>query len=407
MSNNSDLQSPSLENDNITIRRKQQSNITISTENSFASLSVDDDNACSSITSYDNHNISCPQLQETKNETIIELETLVNTLREKLASADCEIENLLTENISLKNIITNNEKVINNLKRICISTPERVSSATKRKSINKDKPKLSHDHLIQKRNKPEKQSKITSPKSLIKTQKLSNKRATTEKQRTNSLCSTNSKQNITTQRSEIEDNCMKSSRNKLCIVSANKTNSILSIAEQTFQNLQICHYLSPKCGLLQLISNLHEKLEDYSFNDYCVILIGEEDFQITKNYVEIVIELRKTLENIQHTNIILCLPTFKLSDYSMMFNWRIETFNNLLYLDLLTHNYVTVLDSNFDLSYDFTMFSKYNRKLNNQGMRNIFQNLLLLINDYQMSSSELEPDLENNVNTNAHTEFFL
>lgn len=65
---------------------------------------MDDDNECSSIMSHDKHNISCPQQQGNENETITELEALVNTKREKLASADNQIETLITENISLKNI---------------------------------------------------------------------------------------------------------------------------------------------------------------------------------------------------------------------------------------------------------------------------------------------------------------
>lgn len=84
-------------------------------------------------------------------------------------------------------------------------------------------------------------------------------------------------------------------------------------------------------------------------DDFCVILIGENDFYKTDNYVNIIVKLRETLQKVQNTNIIICVPTFKLSNYSILFNWRIETFNNLLYLDLQTYNYATVFDSNLDL----------------------------------------------------------
>lgn len=125
-------------------------------------------------------------------------------------------------------------------------------------------------------------------------------------------------------------------RRKLCIVSTNKRNKILNIAKNTFQNYEICHYVSPNCNTEQLISNLDKKLIDYTMDDFCVILIGENDLYKTDNYVNIIIKLRETLQKVQNTNIIICVPTFKLSNYSILFNWRIETFNNLLYLDLQT-----------------------------------------------------------------------
>lgn len=39
-----------------------------------------------------------------------------------------------------------------------------------------------------------------------------------------------------------------------------------------------------------------------------------------------------------------------------MFNWRVETFNNLLYLDIMTHEHAYILDSNKYLDYNYNMF---------------------------------------------------
>lgn len=50
-----------------------------------------------------------------------------------------------------------------------------------------------------------------------------------------------------------------------------------------------------------------------------------------------------------------------------------STFINLLQLDLQTYGYAIPFDSNLDLHFDFNMFSKINRKLNDRGMRNIFE----------------------------------
>ena len=164
---------------------------------------------------------------------------------------------------------------------------------------------------------------------------------------------------------------------KLCIISSNNKNKIVPIAEDIFPNSQICHYLKPLCGIENLIDNLHTKLTNYAENDFCIIFIGEEDFRITKNYYNLTVNIRETLRAICHTNIILCLPTYKCSEYSSMFNWRVEMFNNMLYLDNLTHQYAYLLDSNLQLTYE--MFSHYTGRLNNHGMLNIYDNLHILI----------------------------
>lgn len=176
----------------------------------------------------------------------------------------------------------------------------------------------------------------------------------------------------------------KITKSKICILSTNKTNKVLKIAEDTFPNYSICHYLTPNCGLRNLISNLDLKLKKYTLNDYCIIFIGEEDFHRTQNYVELTINIRETLSKLQHTNIILCAPTFKLNEYSTMFNSRIETFNSLLHLDACTYNYVYLFDSNYYLTYDFAMFRKKSRTVNNRGIANIFRNLSLMISEFTL-----------------------
>lgn len=203
-------------------------------------------------------------------------------------------------------------------------------------------------------------------------------------------------------------------KNKLCIISSNKTNRILSTAEDTFDNYKICHYLTPNCSIEKLIDNLHSKLLNYTLKDSCIIFIGEDDFLKTSNYCDVVIHIREVLSKINNTNIILCLPTYKCNDYSMMYNWRIETFNNMLYMDNQNHHYAWLLDSNLELSYKEDMFSWYNGQLNNKGMLNIFQNLKILINEisYEWTdtndvSSETPPDKTDEANlTTDNTDFF-
>lgn len=118
---------------------------------------------------------------------------------------------------------------------------------------------------------------------------------------------------------------------KICIIS-NKTCKILSIAEETLLNYRLYHYLTPHCGVNKLIKNIADKTKNFTEQDYCVICIGEEHFKKTNNYP--VITFRESLLPFKHTNILLCLPIFKFNSHSLMFNCRIEAFNNLLYLDV-------------------------------------------------------------------------
>ena len=94
-------------------------------------------------------------------------------------------------------------------------------------------------------------------------------------------------------------------------------------------------------------------------------------------------------------------------DHSTLFNWRIETFNNLLDLDLQTYNYATPFDSNLNLSYDFTMFSKFSRKINDRGMRNVFHNLSVTIADCNsFSQQENIADYQTSISS-PRCDFFL
>lgn len=192
-------------------------------------------------------------------------------------------------------------------------------------------------------------------------------------------------------------------RSKLCIISSNKKNKMLEIAEDIFPNYRICHYLTPNCGVKYLISDLYLKLKDYNMNDYCLIFVGEEDFRRTKNYVELTISIRETLSKLQHTNIILCAPTFKLNDYSIMFNSRIETFNSLMYLDACSYNYAYLFDSNYYLDYDFSMFNKSSSSVNNRGLANILHNLSLMINELTLYNDLNTCNSSDKVTVLSHT----
>lgn len=114
-------------------------------------------------------------------------------------------------------------------------------------------------------------------------------------------------------------------------------------------------------------------------NDFCIILIGENDFNVSQNYSELVSQIRNILVPIDYTNIIICVPTFNYSPYAHILNKRVDFFNTLFYKDVQKHEYAYLLDSNLELTYDYKMFSKSRGVLNNYGMKNIISNLSELI----------------------------
>lgn len=166
-----------------------------------------------------------------------------------------------------------------------------------------------------------------------------------------------------------------SKQNKICIISTNKSNKVLSIAEEKISNYNIYHHLKTNCGIQQLLKGIKNMLKDYTKEDFCIILIGEDDFKTTNDYFDLIYDIRNNLKEIDNTNIILCLPTFKFNSSSNLFNWRVENFANLLYLDIMTHLHAYLLDSNLHLSYDSSMFSNLTGRLNNNGMRTIFDDI--------------------------------
>lgn len=167
---------------------------------------------------------------------------------------------------------------------------------------------------------------------------------------------------------------------KICMLSANKHNTMLSTAERYFcENFELCHYLNPDVGIKDLLKNAETKLEDFTMNDFCMLFIGERDFKTTQNYVELVLYLRKVIQKLNHTNIVICFPTYNCGRYSSLFNWRVETFNNLLYLDIVTHEHAYLLDCNLNLTYDYSNFSRHSGRVNNQGMNTIFQDLATMM----------------------------
>lgn len=294
--------------------------------------------------------------------TEYELREELNQLKIRLLSTESELENVIFENNSLKRNIVKLEKEMILLKTLCQSPHTKDENVKPEKRLSLPPSCCST---------PIKQSTHKTTISHIKSK---------EKNTPNSL----QKNQADELRGQSPFTCPntkepQSKRNKICLISSNKRNKVLSIAKASFSNYDVCHYLKPDCDIRNLIEGLQAKVENYNENDYCIILIGDEDFKHTKNYVDLILTLREALIAINFTNIILCLPTFRCTNYSTMFNFRIETFNNLLYLDNHTHNYAEILDSNFNLTYDYDMFNKRFGTLNNRGLKQIFDDITQII----------------------------
>jgi hypothetical protein len=169
---------------------------------------------------------------------------------------------------------------------------------------------------------------------------------------------------------------MSEEKHKLCILSTNKRINLLNIFERNFLNkFEFCHYLTPHLDCINLLNGLDKKLSRYTMNDYCIIFIGPDDFVETKKYVYLILQLRQILLKISNTNIIICLPTYKFNNFSDMFNLRVNHFNQLLYLDVITHEHAYIFDTNKNLAYDYTMFNKKTGEINNRAMTSIIRDL--------------------------------
>lgn len=363
--------------DNITYRKPQRSS-------SLYDLSTNQ-------SLFDTTMLSVPNTSFNESQNSKELYEKNNQLQEELLSANDEITKLNIENTTLKRELDKCKQVIAIYKKV--GTAEniiRTPKSGKKKSSSRTSYSCNTPQLLPTNNKL--YHALENFDNSISHQ--------TEKQEV-----PNPKVNYNSQK--LQPQCVTTLR-KICILSNNNKNDILSIAENTFQNnYNLCHYLKPHVSTEHMLSGLETKLRNYSMNDFCIILLGDEDFKRTNNYYNIIFHIREVLQAIQHTNIIICLPTYKCPFDTSLFNCRVETFNNLLYLDILTHGHAFLLDSNLNLEYDYSMFNKYSGSMNNRGLATIFKDLLDLITDISQNVDMHHKDINKKEGTMINDNFFL
>lgn len=75
---------------------------------------------------------------------------------------------------------------------------------------------------------------------------------------------------------------------------------------------------------------------------------------------------------------------------------------------MYTHEHAYILDSNKELDYDFTMFCRHSGKINNNGMRNIFENLKWYIDtiQYHHNMNSKQQQINNQEESDQDTLFF-
>lgn len=328
---------------------------------------------------------SMPDMSDDEDDQVKLLREEIQNLAKQLESAHKEIELLSVENSTLKRENDNLIRKNNVYKKVATNSPNKSSQNTPRKKTHRNcKTKQTQTETLERE-----RTDITT----TNTEKQPN--TTKNEQRTKTHMNNSDIKEIknsigTKTKTQAESHPPQQHiQNKVCILSANKQNRILSTVEETFdKQFNFCHYLTTEGATCDLLQGINTKLTDYTMSDYCVILIGEQDFKMAKNYSELIVDIRKTLSEITHTNIIICLPTYKYNINSNMYNWRVMNFNHFLCQDIWTHKYAYVLDSNACVDYDYNTFYRQSGQLNNFGLHSIFDNLLVLINDIHMYNNK-------------------
>lgn len=81
----------------------------------------------------------------------------------------------------------------------------------------------------------------------------------------------------------------------------------MSIAKKTIDDkIELCHYIKPECGILQILDGISAKVNKFTMRDYCIIMMGHNDFRSTIDYYDLIKKIKYILQEISHTNVLLC-----------------------------------------------------------------------------------------------------
>lgn len=319
---------------------------------------------------------SVPEMSDDDDNEIKTLRDQITNLTLDLQSAHLEIEQLTLENNNLKTMNVNLSKQNELYKKVTCSPVKLKSPSTKKaKNLNKN-----HTHM---------------QTETLKLGENNNKTPVIKNNASPIRVEGSDKLKLTPPINQCINNVgeNKSKRNKIYVISTDNKNKLLHIAENTFEKYELCHYIKPSGTIKLLLEGIKDKLSEFTLQDFCIILIGEEDFKMTNKYFDSILLIRQILQEVSNTNIIIGTPTYKFYTNNYLYNSRVETFNNLLYLDTITHGHAYFLDSNLNLKYDDTMFNKRTGVINYNGMQSIFNDIFKMTIDIQSSITDFyQPD---------------
>lgn len=420
-----------LEIDNITVRK---------TTRSYSMDNILNTNVSSNSTLLDTTMMSLPNNSLNDSDTITNYKDTIKRLTMELESAHLEIDHLNSENFRLKMDIGNYQKVIESYKKVtlmetksfsprsarkkqilrtsCFSTPTKLSLPP---PMTNDQPEIavttqtpsdvgdvSFDtagSVCSLEGTPINHNDRGKEKDFIKFKESSNKETQTYNSNTQTPIQLKTRPQLTTPINNIEhvnktlDGVKLSQdlrnlkpKSKLCILSNYNSKGVLSAIEDTFSEyFTYCHYVMNNATTKELIENIEDKLINFTFNDYCILFIGENEFKRQNNYIDVINTIKNSLKNVTHTNKIICVPTYIKG--ALIYNYKIEMFNNLLCLDLQNNDYAHFFDSNQTLSHE--MFSYRTGKINNNGFKHIYNEVL---NNMMTINSQSSIRLDNKSN---------
>lgn len=165
--------------------------------------------------------------------------------------------------------------------------------------------------------------------------------------------------------------------------SSRRNNIIVKTMLKCFEDFHNCHHAIPGGGIHQILKSLQVQLQDYTMEDFCVLLIGEQDLRRVEDCdtMALMHEISSTLETITNTNVIICTPTYVCG--APIYNYRVELFNTRLNQHLQMKKCAHFYDSNLNLTFD--MFSSRTGKITNSGIKNIFENIKCIVTDIEQA----------------------
>lgn len=350
-------------NDNITYRKPCRSSSLINLSN----ITNGSEKAI-----FDTTMMSIPDSLHDNSDIMGELNEQIKNLTNQLASAHNEIENLNIENFRLKSDLQKMIKTAKTYNEICSSPCRKpISPLHNKKTRNRDKEQSSRS--INETSISDKQINCSKTTSIMHNKETQTTHTPEKFKEVPTILTLSENMSNNNNKKPVRKITKPRQKNKLCILSSSTTKGSLSTIQEVYSNhSHYCHYIKTNSSASGLLSDIELKLKGFMDNDYCILFIGENDINEEGDHINKIHKIRTCLQKVNHTNIIICAATYVAG--APIYNFKAETFNNLLYLDIQNNEYAYFFDSNRDLSLD--MFSYGTGKITNYGMRNIHDRII-------------------------------